>query len=149
MDLPYKISGNGIDSRESIELCQKAYANIPIFRNAVDVMSEFSNSEIYLEGGSETARSFIYKWFEKINLWKLKDQFFREYYRSGNIFFYRIDGNFDNQDFKNLNKIYGSKDYLNPGSIPIRYILLKGLSLTIFSCTYISRCFRRCFRISF
>ena len=135
MDLPYKISGNGIDSRESIELCQKAYANIPIFRNAVDVMSEFSNSEIYLEGGSETARSFIYKWFEKINLWKLKDQFFREYYRSGNIFFYRIDGNFDNQDFKNLNKIYGSKDYLNPGSIPIRYILLNPYDIVSTSST--------------
>ena len=53
-------------------------------------MSEFSNSEIYLEGGSESARNFIYKWFEKINLWKLKDQYFREYYRSGNIFLYRI-----------------------------------------------------------
>ena len=42
--LPYDVSVEGIDVRESIELCQKAYANIPIFRNAVDVMSEFSNS---------------------------------------------------------------------------------------------------------
>ena len=86
--LPYKVGRDGINVRDSIELCQKAYANIPIFRNAVDVMSEFSNSEIYLEGGSANAKSFIYKWFEKINLWKLKDQYFREYYRSGNIFFY-------------------------------------------------------------
>ena len=102
--LPYDVSVEGIDVRESIELCQKAYANIPIFRNAVDVMSEFSNSEIYLEGGSESARNFIEKWLEKINLWKLKDQYFREYYRSGNIFLYRIDGKFKKEDISKFNK---------------------------------------------
>jgi len=121
--LPYTITADGVDSREAIELCQKAYANVPIFRNAIDVMSEFSNSEIYLEGGSENTNKFIYKWFEKINLWKLKDQYFREYYRSGNIFLYRIDGTFNKDDFNKLNKIYGS-EYLNPGKIPVRYILL-------------------------
>jgi len=131
--LPYKTSEAGVDSRDSIELCQKAYANIPIFRNAIDVMSEFSNSEIYLEGGSESARNFIYKWFEKINLWKLKDQFFREYYRSGNIFLYRIDGNFSTDDFRNLNKIYGSS--LTPGRIPIRYILLNPYDIVSTSAT--------------
>ncbi len=123
--LPYNVGANGIDIRETIELCQKAYANIPIFRNAVDVMSEFSNSDIYLEGGSENARSFIYKWFEKINLWKVKDQYFREYYRSGNIFLYRIDGKFNKEDVLKLNTIYGSDPkYLDPGKIPVRYILL-------------------------
>ena len=46
--LPYDVSGAGISIRESVELCQKAYANISIFRNAIDVMSEFANSEIQL-----------------------------------------------------------------------------------------------------
>ncbi len=122
--LPYDVSIEGIDVRESIELCQKAYANIPIFRNAVDVMSEFSNSEIYLEGGSESARNFIEKWLEKINLWKLKDQYFREYYRSGNIFLYRIDGKFKKEDISKFNKIYGNSKFLDPGKIPLKYILL-------------------------
>lgn len=130
--LPYNVSVDGIDVRETIELCQKAYANIPIFRNAIDVMSEFSNSEIYLEGGSETARKFIYKWFEKINLWKLKDQYFREYYRSGNIFFYRIDGEFNKKDLLNLNKVYGAEGnkFLEDGKIPVRYILLNPYDIT-------------------
>jgi hypothetical protein len=122
--LPYDVGVDGVDIRDSIELCQKAYANIPIFRNAVDVMSEFSNSEIYLEGGSESAKNFIYKWFEKINLWKLKDQYFREYYRSGNIFFYRIDGEFKKEDVSKFNKVYGDTKFLDPGKIPLRYILL-------------------------
>ena len=128
--LPYGQTSSGVNVRETIELCQKAYANIPIFRNAIDVMSEFSNSDIFLEGGSESANNFIYKWFEKINLWKLKDQYFREYYRSGNIFIYRLDGDFTRKDFKDLSKIYGSDDYLNPGKIPIKYVLLNPYDIT-------------------
>ena len=128
--MTYGQTSSGVNVRETIELCQKAYANIPIFRNAIDVMSEFSNSDIFLEGGSESANNFIYKWFEKINLWKLKDQYFREYYRSGNIFIYRLDGDFTRKDFKDLSKIYGSDDYLNPGKIPIKYVLLNPYDIT-------------------
>ena len=122
--LPYSYSKNYISPKDSILLCQKAYANVPIFRNAVDVMAEFSNSDIYLEGGSEKSKSFIDKWLNKIQIWKLKDQYFREYYRSGNIFLYRVDGQFSKQDFDNLSKIYGSTVSLKPGKLPVKYIVL-------------------------
>ena len=122
--LPYVYGADGVNVRDTIELCQKAYANISVFRNAIDVMSEFANSDIYLEGGSQNARDFIYKWFERINLWNLKDQYFREYYRSGNIFMYRVDGNFTQSDFENITKIYGSTLSLKPGKLPVKYILL-------------------------
>lgn len=122
--LPYDVSADGVDVRDSIELCQKAYANVPIFRNAIDIMAELANSPIYVEGGNEVSRTFVEKWFSKVNLWNLKDQFFREYYRSGNIFLYRVDGKFSAKDFTSLHKIYGSKKYIKPGHIPIKYILL-------------------------
>ena len=54
--LPYQVGENGVDIRSSVELCQKAYANIPIFRNAIDIMSEFANSKIKLEGGNTKGR---------------------------------------------------------------------------------------------
>ena len=122
--LPYDISADGIDVRDTIELCQKAYANVPIFRNAIDIMAELANSPIYVEQGNEASRTFIKKWFSKINLWSLKDQYFREYYRSGNVFLYRIDGKFNSKDFSKLHKIYGSSDFIDEGKIPIRYVLL-------------------------
>ena len=122
--LPYNYGSDGVDIRDSIELCQKAYANISVFRNAIDVMSEFANSEIYLEGGTQKSRDFIYKWFDKIKLWNLKDQYFREYYRSGNIFMYRVDGKFSQTDFDKLTKVYGSSLALRPGNLPLKYILL-------------------------
>ena len=46
--LPFDYAVNGINVRDTIELCQKAYANVAIFRNAIDIMAEFSNSEIFL-----------------------------------------------------------------------------------------------------
>ena len=122
--LPYVYGADGVNVRDTIELCQKAYANISVFRNAIDVMSEFANSNIYLEGGTQNSRDFVYKWFERINLWNLKDQYFREYYRSGNIFMYRVDGKFSKSDFDKLTKIYGSNLALKPGNLPVRYIML-------------------------
>lgn len=128
--LPYETSVDGINVRDTIELCQKAYANVPIFRNAIDIMSELANSSIYLEGGNTKSKDFINKWFEKIKLWNLKDQYFREYYRSGNIFLYRIDGKFSTEDFKKLIQVYGSGS-LSPGKIPVKYIMLNPYDITI------------------
>jgi hypothetical protein len=119
--LPYDYSASGINVRETIELCQKAYANVAIFRNAIDIMAEFANSEIFLDGGSKKSRDFIEAWFRKVKLWKIRDQYFREYYRSGNVFFYKIDGRFNTDDFIKMTKTYGA---VSVNKIPIRYILL-------------------------
>lgn len=121
--LPYEYAADGVNVREAIELCQKAYANVAVFRNSIDVMAEFANSEIYLEGGNKTSRDFFYRWFNKIRLWDLKDQYFREYYRSGNIFLYRVDGVLSLEDFNTLSKIY-AEEKLAPNKIPIKYIVL-------------------------
>ena len=77
--MPYEYSADGVNVREAIELCQKAYANVAIFRNAIDTMAEFANAEIYLDGGNKSSRDFFYRWFNKIRLWDLKDQYFREF----------------------------------------------------------------------
>ena len=127
--LPYYYSKTGCDIRDAIMLCQKAYANIPIFRNVIDIMSEFANTELVLEGGTEKSKGFIDKWMQKIGLWNIKDQYFREYYRSGNVFMYRLDTKFTDDDFNRMSTIYGS-DLINKGDIPIKYILLNPYDIT-------------------
>ena len=57
MQLTYSYKKDYITPRGAILLCQKAWYNIPIFRNEVDVMSEFANSDIFLEGGSEKSKT--------------------------------------------------------------------------------------------
>ena len=119
--LPYQYAMDGVNVREAIELCQKAYCNVAIFRNSIDMMADFANSSLYLDGGSEKSRRFINSWFKKIGIWGLKDQFFREYYRSGNIFFYTVDGKFKADEFARIRNL-GLTAASN--KLPIKYILL-------------------------
>lgn len=118
---PYNYGIDGVNVRDAIELCQKAYCNIAIFRNSIDMMSDFANSTLYLEGGSARSRTFINAWLKKIKIWNLKDQFFREFYRSGNVFLYSIDGKFNLEDFTKLRTV-GLIGQVN--KLPIRYIVL-------------------------
>ena len=121
--LPYEYASDGVTARDAIELCQKAYANVAVFRNAIDIMSEFTNTDIYLEGGTKKSREFFEEWFKRVNIIGLKDQYFREYYRSGNVFLYRIDGKFKAEDYARLINQVGSID-AGANEIPLRYILL-------------------------
>ena len=122
--LPYETGEDGVSVQDAVELCQKAYSNVAVFRNAIDVMSEFANSTLYLEGGVSKSIDFIYKWFDRVKMSNLKDQYFREYYRSGNIFLYRIDGKFDQTAFKEMSRVYGEENLMQPGTLPIKYIML-------------------------
>jgi hypothetical protein len=121
--LPYEYGADGVTCRDAIELCQKAYCNVAVFRNAIDIMSEFTNTDIYLEGGSKKSREFFYEWFKKVNIIGLKDQYFREYYRSGNIFLYRIDGKFKADDYARLINQVGNIG-ATANKVPLKYILL-------------------------
>lgn len=131
--LPYDYTTEGVNIQEAVLLCQKAYANIAIFRNAIDIMAEFANSDLYLEGGTQKSRDFINKWFQKISIWKVTDQFFREYYKSGNVFIYRIDGDFTADDFNKLTLVYGSG--IKPGKIPLKYTFLNPFDIVNYRTT--------------
>lgn len=118
--LPYERDASGVNAREAILLTYKAYCNISIVRNTIDMMAEFSNSPIYLTGGNAQSRKFINAWLKRIKIWRLKDQFFREFYRSGNVFIYRVDGRLSTEDFLKMQQIYGAQST----EIPISYTFL-------------------------
>tara|TARA_R110000824_G_scaffold174380_8_gene352537 strand:- start:804 stop:2762 length:1959 start_codon:yes stop_codon:yes gene_type:complete len=120
MSRPFASDNKGIITvSKAISLCQKAYDNVAIVRNTVEAMVEFAVAELYLEGGSEPARKFYYQWFKEIRQDKLADQFFREFYRSSNIFFTRIEGEISAETVKKLRR-----SSLTKAKIPVRYILL-------------------------
>ena len=48
--LPFNYEKDAADAREAVELCQKAYFNISSFRGTIDLLSEFADSDVYLEG---------------------------------------------------------------------------------------------------
>ena len=116
-----KYSSN-ISVSEAIVLCQKAYYNFSIFRNTIDLMTEFSSSPIYFTGGSTQSRKFFRAWGDRINLWKLQDMFFREFFRSGNVFLYKLNAEFTKKDMRVLSDLITTE--AAKSQIPIRYIVL-------------------------
>lgn len=112
---------------DAIRLTQKSYYNFSIFRNTIDIMTEFSSNNIFLKGGNAKSRKFFEDLFKKINISDLQDKFFREYYRSSNVFIYRFGSKPQENDVLKLNKLYNSsaKDL----ELPTKYIILNPVDI--------------------
>lgn len=119
--LPFDYSRDSVDVRDAIQLCQKAYFNVPAFRSTIDMLSDFADSDLFLEGGSAKARNFVNAWFKRIKIHDIKSQYFREYYRSGNVFMYRVDGRIKTADTGKVLETYGATKSV---PIPIKYLIM-------------------------
>jgi len=127
--IPFKYSrgvsnNSNIEVRDTIILCQKAYYNFSVFRNTIDLMTEFSVSDLYYTGGSRKSREFFETLFKRINIDDLQSRFFREYYRSGNVFIYRFNAKMDKSDALKLNQTFGLAQASEELEIPAKYIIL-------------------------
>lgn len=151
--LPYARAG-GLGTRtgnatifvhDAILLCQFAYYNISVFKSTIDLLTEFSASNIFLRGGSKKSRTFFTAYFKKINIWGLQDRFFRELWRSGNVFLYRFDGKLNKKDINSITQVLGVDEVMpaevTPAEVilPLRYIVvnpaevrLDGVSMFVF-----------------
>jgi transcription termination factor NusB len=117
-----------ISLQDTILLCQKAYWNVPIFRNTIDLMTEFAISDIVFSGGNKESRNFFNAWAEKINLWQLSDMFFREYFRSGNVFIYKLFGEFPRESLRKLQQMNIAEAALK---VPLKYIILNPYDIQV------------------
>ena len=128
----YGQSKTAVNVHDAIVLCQKCYYNFAIFRNIIDLMTEFSVSKLTLRGGTKKSRDVFKALFKKWNIWNIQDGFFREYYRSGNVFFYRFDTEVGPKDLRNMSQaLAGELAVLDVEKlkIPVRYILLNPADL--------------------
>ncbi len=136
--IPFNYTGinygkvNAIDVRDAVILCQKAYYNFAQFRNVIDLMTEFSCGRIFFQGGTKKSREFFEALFNKINIADFQDKFFREYYRSGNVFVYRFETTLKPSDIQKITQVYGQEVKASKkGAIPTRYTLLNPADIAL------------------
>ena len=120
-----------ISPQEAIILCQKAYFNFSIVRNVIDVLTEFSCNDLHFRGGSKKTRDFFTALLSKNNIKGLQDKFFREYYRSGNVFIYRFDSSIKESDINKLMQVFGDEATAATLKLPVRYIILNPADIQI------------------
>lgn len=121
----YRNKDGYITIQETVWLCQKAWEEFQLFRNTVEAMVEFSVSKIRLSCKNKSAKNFCETWLKAIKIDNLAEQFYRELYRSCNVFIYPIKGEIKAKDVQSL-KIYGSS-----ASIPVKYTILNPAQITI------------------
>lgn len=127
--IPFKYSSNyenksTLNVRDAVVLCQKTYYNFSVFRNTIDIMTEFSVNNIFLRKGSKKTRAFFEALFNRIDLLSLQDKFFREYYRSGNVFLYRFDANLQASDIQKMSRTFGFSSKAASTTVPAKYVIL-------------------------
>jgi hypothetical protein len=131
--VPFKESSkqgsSTITVRDAVVLCQKAYYNFSVFRNVIDLMTELSTTDIFFKGGNEKSRSFFHAFFKKINSWDLQDRFYREYYRSGNVFVYRFEATLKTEDVNRITQVYGAEE--SQKVLPIKYVILNPADIAL------------------
>jgi hypothetical protein len=122
----------GISPRDAVVLCQKAYYNFSTFRNTIDLMTEFSTSKIFLKGGSKKSRDFFAALLNKLGAHSLQDRFFREYYRSGNVIIYQMDGEVQQEDLDKITQAFGMEvSNAKTMTLPVRFVILNPADIQI------------------
>lgn len=121
---PYGKNNSILTPSQCIDLCQKAYYGISTVRKVVNILSAFCVSDIQLVGGTDKSRDFFKTYFKLIKLKSLQKKVFLEYWRSCNVFIYKIYGKLKKSDVRNLSKKYESFAAKDTAKIPISYSII-------------------------
>jgi hypothetical protein len=135
LDLPYGVINNSfITAQDTIELCQKAYARVPVFTTAIDTLTDLSDTTLHLRGGNSQSVKFFEALFKKVRMNKVKEQFFRESFMSGSVFLYRSDATISGSEVLKMTQLYAGrriKAASEDVKIPLRYTLLNPANICV------------------
>lgn len=129
----YDYLSSQLNHRDAISLCRSAYRRFPPFTTTINIFTDLSNTQIHLKGGNSQSVKFIEAWLKRINSYDIAEQFFRETYLSGSIFFQRFDANLKPSDILKMGQVYASDSEALAANtpIPIKYALLDAANVTI------------------
>ncbi len=133
---PFNSDACGISAHESIELCQKAFYSFPSFRNPILMQSYLANSKIHFTAKNKKILAFYEEWAKKCGLWALANEFFLEWWRSGNVFIYKFLGEIKLAEVKKFGK--ASEAVAKGRDLPLKYVLInpcdvRGLGTSVFT----------------
>jgi hypothetical protein len=114
--IPYMPSTNsgynksGITMRDCVILCQKAYFNIAIFRQVIDLIVDLSIGNMRLKGGNKKSRDFIAAYFRKVGINEtFQVKWFLELWRSSNVLTFAYTKKLKPDDVGRITKLYGAQ----------------------------------------
>lgn len=125
--IPQQKTGTVISSSEIIRICQKAYFKVSIVRNTVESMVELSNRKLKVQKGSKRSRKLVEEWLKQINISSLKEEWFREFYRGGNVATVKTYAYIDDSEFNDIRSALNIKG----DKVPVMYSILNPVYLAV------------------
>jgi hypothetical protein len=132
--VPWNMQAGGYyGASEAITLTYQCYFQYALLRNTIDLLADFSVSRIHVKTPNKRVKAFFETWFDAIGLNQFMASFFLEYYRSGNVFIYKFNGeisedglNMLKQSFSRAGEVLAAK---KSPRIPVRYIILNPMQI--------------------
>jgi len=121
---------------EKISQCRKAYENIGLIGNVVDIMTDFALEGFQITHEIESAERLFNRWAEKVDLYSAVEEILRGIFRDGNVPIVTYNAKIKDEDISNLknvvNKAAGSvlmDSTVNVGEIPYKFSILDVMSM--------------------
>lgn len=131
--IPWSINAGGYaGASEAINLTYLAYFQYSLLRNAISLLCDFSVSNIHIKTPNKRVKTFFEAWFDAIGMNQFQSQFFLEYYRSGNVFIYKFNGEISEDGMNMLKQSFASAGEAlaaKSKNVPIRYIILNPMQV--------------------
>lgn len=123
--VPFEESGGLQNITAALDAVYRAYFNVQILRNCINMMVDFSSSKIHVRTSNKAVKKFYEDWFEVIGLNKFQAEYFMERCRGGNVFVLKFNGKIEDKNFGKLKETFGAKKNI----LPIRYIILNPMQV--------------------
>jgi hypothetical protein len=122
------------DKRKSLKMCLRAYKNVGIIRNIIDLMGDFACQGINLIHRDKSVESFYQQWFKKVEGKERSERFLNNLYRSGNVVMYRSYADISPGLLKYMKSVANDvkiEEDIAKNEIPLRYNFFNPLSLDV------------------
>jgi hypothetical protein len=109
----------GNNSKKLMEKCSKAYENVGLIKQVIDLMGDFASQGIRISHTSKPVERFCRRWWDKVNGSERSERFLNYLYRLGNVAIYKSYGKITKKEQSNMSKAASRTipfryDFLNP-----------------------------------
>jgi hypothetical protein len=131
--IPWNMQAGGYyGSSDAITLVYQAYFQYALLRNAISLLCDFSVSPIHVKTTNKRVKAFFETWLKAISINQFMAGFFLEYYRSGNVFIYKFNGEISEDGMNMLKEAFARENEILTAkgkAVPIRYIILNPMQI--------------------
>lgn len=112
------------DSKAVMGKCSKAYGNVGLIKQVIDLMGDFASQGIRLSHSNKSIERFYRRWWQKVNGNERSERFLNYLYRLGNVIVYKANGKITKRDQANMSKaerrvIPFRYDFLDPMAVEV------------------------------